>query len=109
MLLGTGQAVGTSGCAGDASGCVWHLEEHGMAANFAGQKLSPSSQQGEQSPQLPAVGSGAGALQPPGAAHCSPLLSLRLSQQQVNEHNLKGFRRKPSTQTGTGLGVQREN
>lgn len=38
---------------------------------------------------------------------CTP--AGRLSQQQVNKHHLKGFKRKPSTQTGTGLGVQREN
>lgn len=38
---------------------------------------------------------------------CTP--TGRLSQQQVSKHHLKGFERKPSTQSGTGLDVQREN
>lgn len=82
MHVGACHSLGMAGCAGDASWCVWHLGEGGMGADFAGQKLSPSpnSQQGQQSPQLPTVGSGAGGSParasrvpaPTGAPRCAP-------------------------------------
>lgn len=114
MCVGASQSLGMSDCAADASSCVWHLGEHGMGADFAGQKLLPSSnsQQREQSPQLPTQGVGLGAHQPTPAGYLhqreqhTALLRTptgRLNQQQVYQKDLKGFKRQPSAQIGTGL------
>lgn len=124
LMSGNGNLSHTTGCVLVLTG-VWgrlvvlvmRLGAFGIWMNVAwqqtllGKSCHPLQTPSRESRALGRWQWGAGrGLSSPQEQHTALLCTLagRLSQQQVYQHNLKGFNRKPNTQTGTGLGVQRE-